>query len=226
MQLGKLKLSYANVMATLAVFIALGGTGYAISKLPKNSVRSKQIAKSAVKSSDIARGGVKSVDVADGALLGKDFKAGELPQGPPGEKGDKGDTGNTGAVGPTYGAAEATFNPVANPDQIFPTTAITTPAAGKLMVMLSITGPGQGVTVDCSAGNPTVGLYVDGTPVPGTREDLNDATSASVSRFGITATSLPAGHHTLGVGEDCAAGTVGTTNVAVTRSFGAILLGS
>lgn len=34
------KLSYANVMATLAVFIALGGGAYAIS-LSKNSVKSK-----------------------------------------------------------------------------------------------------------------------------------------------------------------------------------------
>lgn len=32
------KLTYANVMATIAVFIALGGASYAAIKLPKNSV--------------------------------------------------------------------------------------------------------------------------------------------------------------------------------------------
>jgi hypothetical protein len=31
------KLTYANVMATIAVFIALGGASYASLKLPKNS---------------------------------------------------------------------------------------------------------------------------------------------------------------------------------------------
>ena len=36
-------LSYANVMATVAVFIALGGTSYAVTQLPRNSVGSKQI---------------------------------------------------------------------------------------------------------------------------------------------------------------------------------------
>ena len=36
-------LSYANVMATIAVFIALGGTSYALTALPRNSVGPKQI---------------------------------------------------------------------------------------------------------------------------------------------------------------------------------------
>ena len=32
------RLTYANVMATVALFIALGGVSYAAVKLPKNSV--------------------------------------------------------------------------------------------------------------------------------------------------------------------------------------------
>jgi len=42
------KLTYANVMATVAVFIALGGVSYAALKLPKNSVGTKQIKNGAV----------------------------------------------------------------------------------------------------------------------------------------------------------------------------------
>lgn len=42
------KLTYANVMATIAVFIALGGASYAAIKLPKNSVGAKQLKKNAV----------------------------------------------------------------------------------------------------------------------------------------------------------------------------------
>jgi hypothetical protein len=41
-------LTYANVMATVAVFIALGGASYAAIKLPKNSVGAKQLKSGAV----------------------------------------------------------------------------------------------------------------------------------------------------------------------------------
>jgi hypothetical protein len=42
------KLTFANVMSVVAVFIALGGVGYAALKLPKNSVGTRQIKKKAV----------------------------------------------------------------------------------------------------------------------------------------------------------------------------------
>jgi hypothetical protein len=47
-------LTYANVMATLAVFIALGGGAYAAFHLPKNSVRSRNIVNGQVKAHDLA----------------------------------------------------------------------------------------------------------------------------------------------------------------------------
>ena len=43
------RLSYANVTATLALFIALGGTSYAAITLPRNSVGAKQIRAGAVR---------------------------------------------------------------------------------------------------------------------------------------------------------------------------------
>ncbi len=42
------RLTYANVIATLALFIALGGVSYAAFKLPKNSVGTRQLKKAAV----------------------------------------------------------------------------------------------------------------------------------------------------------------------------------
>jgi hypothetical protein len=42
------RLSYANVVATLALVLALGGVSYAAMKLPKNSVGTKQIKNNAV----------------------------------------------------------------------------------------------------------------------------------------------------------------------------------
>jgi hypothetical protein len=66
MRLLREHLSYANVMATVAVFIALGGGAYA---LKNNSVRSKHIAKGQVRSSDLQdrkkpTQGVRGRDVA------------------------------------------------------------------------------------------------------------------------------------------------------------------
>jgi hypothetical protein len=85
----KAGLTYANVMATVAVFLALGGGAYAALKLPKNSVGSKQI----------KAGAVNSSKVANRSLLARDFKAGQLPAGPQGPKGDTGAPGQQGQQG-------------------------------------------------------------------------------------------------------------------------------
>lgn len=104
-------LSYANVMSTIAVFVALGGASYAAIKLPGNSVGSKQIKPGAVKGSDISNNAVSASKVKDGSLLAQDFKPGQLPpgakgeQGSPGPKGDAGPKGDTGPQGPANGPA-------------------------------------------------------------------------------------------------------------------------
>jgi hypothetical protein len=62
-------LSYANVMATIAVVIALGGaSAFAASKLGKNVVKSRNIAAGAVKTADIAKNAVKRSKIASGAV--------------------------------------------------------------------------------------------------------------------------------------------------------------
>ena len=98
-----------NLIAYVALFVALGGTSYAEIRLPANSVGPRQIKKNAVRSSD----------VKNSSLLATDFKAGQLPAGPRGAQGipgpvgaigpqgPKGDTGDTGPQGST-GVAGAT----------------------------------------------------------------------------------------------------------------------
>jgi len=72
------------VVASLALAVAMGGTGYAAIKLPANSVGTKQLKKDAV----------TGVKVKDASLFANDFAPGQIP------KGAVGATGATGAQGP------------------------------------------------------------------------------------------------------------------------------
>jgi hypothetical protein len=104
-----LMLRYSNVVATLAVFIALGGTSYAAVTLDRNSVKSKHIGNRQVKRADIARNAVTTTQVRAGSLRASDFRAGELgtgvsespaPGGAPGPAGSAGPQGPAGLPGP------------------------------------------------------------------------------------------------------------------------------
>ena len=99
------RFTYANVVATMALFIALGGSSYAAVQLSAGSVQSRHIKNGQVKTADLANGAVTTAKVADGSLLGADFARGQLlagPQGPrglPGAGGVQGDAGATGLTG-------------------------------------------------------------------------------------------------------------------------------
>ncbi|MFN8112006.1 MAG: hypothetical protein U0R51_02280 [Solirubrobacterales bacterium] len=89
------RLTYGNVVATIALFVALGGASYAAVKLQKNSVVSKTIKNGQVKNADLAEGAVTGAEVKDGSLMAVDF--GESVQGPPGADGQDGAPGADGA---------------------------------------------------------------------------------------------------------------------------------
>lgn len=72
------RLTYANVMATIAVFMALGGTSFALSAVAANSVGSKQLKKGAVTNSKLASGAVTGAKVASGSLTGTQIKSSTL----------------------------------------------------------------------------------------------------------------------------------------------------
>jgi hypothetical protein len=51
----KPRLTYANVTATAPLFLALGGSAYAVTSVPKNSVGTRQLRKGAVTAQKLAR---------------------------------------------------------------------------------------------------------------------------------------------------------------------------
>lgn len=82
------RITYANVMATIAVFLALGGVSYAAFKLPKNSVGPRQIKRNAVTAAKIKQGAVSAGKLAPGAVSSLQGPQGaQGPQGPAGEPG-------------------------------------------------------------------------------------------------------------------------------------------
>jgi hypothetical protein len=93
--------TYANVMATLALCIALGGSSYAAIKLSNNSVRSKHIKNGQVKNADLGANAVTAPKVKNASLLAEDFGPGQLPAGPQGLKGNQGEKGLKGDKGAT-----------------------------------------------------------------------------------------------------------------------------
>jgi hypothetical protein len=72
-------LTYANVMSTIAVVLALGGaTAIAAGHLGKNSVTSKSIKNGAVKTADLKNGAVTNAKVGDGAVKGANIADGSV----------------------------------------------------------------------------------------------------------------------------------------------------
>lgn len=71
-------LSFANIVSVIALFIALGGSAYAVQAAKKNSVTSKSIRNGAVKSVDIGNGQVRSADIGDGSVGSADVADGSI----------------------------------------------------------------------------------------------------------------------------------------------------
>src|SRR3954468_16628757 len=87
------KLSYANVVSSICLFIVLGGSAYAATQITGKQIKDNT---------------VSSADIKNKSLVAGDFKPGQLssagvgapgPQGPKGDAGPQGPKGDTGAKG-------------------------------------------------------------------------------------------------------------------------------
>jgi hypothetical protein len=98
-----------NLVAYLALFVALGGSSYAAVRLAPGSVRTRALAKGAVTHKKLAANSVTSQNVRNGSLTSADFDPRTLGAGSPakGDKGDPGGAGDAGAPGPAGRAGGA-----------------------------------------------------------------------------------------------------------------------
>ena len=202
----KLRLpSPALAISLLALFVALGGTGYAALKLPKNSVGSKQLRKGAVKSSDIGANAVTGAKVKRGSLSASDFKSSSLPQGPRGPQGLQGATGapafgavlgrgNGVGTGAWFMAPSGVSTSVTNQNDVSSFTPNAVIKASDLAVTLTVApGLADSRTFTMFVGNAPTALTctVPGGTVTCTSTGSINIPEASLISLGATSTGAP-----------------------------------
>lgn len=101
-------LTYANVVSTLCLFLALGGAAYAGTKLAKGSVGTNQLKAEAVTKAKLHPNSVNSKKVVDGSLTGEDIDAatlGKVPSAANAEHAVTADNANTANSAKSAGTA-------------------------------------------------------------------------------------------------------------------------
>ena len=111
MKFARGRLTYANVMSSIAVFLVVaGGTAFAASQLGKESVGTKQLKKEAVSLAKINAAAKNSLKGATGPAGPKGAEGPKGATGAQGAKGEKGEKGDTGpSTGPAGGALTGNY---------------------------------------------------------------------------------------------------------------------
>jgi hypothetical protein len=196
------RLTYANVMSTLAVFIALGGTSMAAMHLQRNSVTSAAIAKGAVTGTKIHNHAITAAKVKPGSLLASNFKAGQLLAGATGPQGPKGDPGP--ATGPAGGALTGSYPNPQIADGAVGTSKLASGAvtAAKLGLPLALSGSANTPFLTFSGSHAgTIGDYTASASMLGVTNTNTSAVGPSIygetnSIFGNALTAGIAGNAT------------------------------
>ncbi len=102
------KLTYANVISTLCLFLLLGGgAAFAATTLGKNSVGTKQIKSQAVTAAKIKNGAITATQVKSGSLTGTQINASTLGTVPTAQTANTAGTANTAQTANGLSAPEA-----------------------------------------------------------------------------------------------------------------------
>jgi hypothetical protein len=176
------RLTYANVVSTLAFFIAVsGGTAFAASNL--------------IKGSQIAKGTITAANIKKNTLSSKLFAKGVLqsgPRGATGAQGPAGTTGATGAAGTAIAYAAVVINSVGNPalqSGAVGFTSVTSPAANEFCLNLPANNGGAyPVLSNLGGGNAAVFTIAAPEQCPGGLEVGNPSGSTLSPGMGFSIT--------------------------------------
>jgi hypothetical protein len=164
------RITYANTMATLAVFIALGGSSYAALKVTGKNVKDESLT-----GADIRNGSLKSKDIDNRSLRAIDFKRRALRPGREGRPGSDGFDGFDGAdgadglAGPGVTLASGRLNGIAS--NTTPATFFGSP--------IGISGANSGNEGAVQVLSPAEATTASDLSVVFTRAPCNDNSSAS-----------------------------------------------
>jgi hypothetical protein len=164
-------LTYANVVATIALFLAFGGASYAAFKLPNNSVGAAQIKPNAVGKSELKDRAVGVSDLSGQAIASLRGSKGDA--GAPGGKGAPGLDGAPGSDGAPGAPATWTSSTVVAAEAISTNSSVGPPLAD-----LATVGPEVIVTVPASG---LVEVYA--------QADFSSSSSNIVGRVGLSVDS-------------------------------------
>jgi hypothetical protein len=214
--------SPAMAVAVVALFVALGGGAYAAIRLPKHSVGTRELKSQAVTGGKLRDNAVTSAKVKDHSLLGRDFKAGELPsgaQGPAGQpgprgatgaRGPQGDTGTAGATGPAGIGVDALFGNGSDGDETI--SSATTLTRDMYYRNLTVAA---GQTLDAGGYR----IFVSGTLTLG--DGAKIASDGNPSHTGTMGEVQPGARVPAGtLGASGQGGAVGAVGESVTNSLG------
>jgi hypothetical protein len=187
------RLSYSSVVATLALFVAIGGT--AAAGAAQSLLTGRQVKDDSLTGADIQNDSLTGADIRSGSLGSNVFSSAARENlrgatGPAGPKGDTGAPGETGPQGPAGAGITATIvngEDVANYQDLDPLATGQLPVAGDYVVFAKITAHNTSVNDDILE----CGLFIDGQAVGGGGVDVTAGTTASGNTVGATSVSAP-----------------------------------
>jgi hypothetical protein len=181
--------TYANVMATIAVFGVLAGSGaYAAQKLKKNSVKTKSIKNSAVTGPKLANGAVTTPKIADKAITTPKLGDKQVKHGKLGELAVENDKIANGAVSKAKtdflaSSGRKTVNPTGDGNTTVPLFSI---AGVNVVGVCTENGPNHDAVIrlegDSNAFYSGVSS-IDGAPVAQVTSSLPDEVGAGASQL-------------------------------------------
>ncbi len=145
------RLTYANVMSSIAVFLILGGaSAFAASQLGKNSVGTKQLKKNAVTAAKIQKNAVTTAKIKDNAVNGAKVDEASLGKVPSATKADSASTATTANTATHATTAQSAVT----------ASSVNGVASTKIDYRANVSGPAQifsggGLTLSatCAAGD-------------------------------------------------------------------------